>query len=191
MDNKEQKEKLRTQLREAYGRVTYAYTTQLKAVDLINNKNTDMQIKNNTMKVWQIILSAVSTGGILTTIIFDEKLLAFFASILSACSLGLNLYLKNFEFDKMAKIHKNTANELWFIRERYVSLLTDLDSLSIEQIKNIRDSLQVESYTIYKTAPKTDSTAYTLAQNALKDEEEQFFTNEELDKMLPQHLRLK
>lgn len=182
MNNQQQVGKLRTQLREAYGRVTYSYTTHLKAVDLLNEKN-------NKMKRYQIYFSAISTGGFLGSFIFDERILTFVAGLVSAFSLGLNLYLKNFELDKLSKEHQITANELWLVREKYVSLLTDLDALSLDQIESIRNELQDISYNIYKTAPKTDSYSYSKAQAALKDEEEQFFSDEELDKMLPKHLR--
>lgn len=40
-----------------------------------------------------------------------------------------------------------------------------------------------------KKTPKTNSKSYTEAQKALKNEEEQFFTNEELNQMSPSHLR--
>ncbi|WP_268939705.1 hypothetical protein [Pediococcus acidilactici] len=36
-----------------------------------------------------------------------------------------------------------------------------------------------------------NNSGYKLAQRALKSEEEQFFTEEELDKILPDHLRRK
>lgn len=182
MDAKQQVRKLRIQLREAYGRVTYTYTTHLKAVDLLNEKN-------NKMKRYQICFSAISTGGFLGSFILDERILTFLAGLVSAVSLGLNLYLKNFELDKLSKEHQITANELWLVREKYVSLLTDLDVLTLEQIENSRNELQDISYNIYKTAPKTDSASYAKAQAALKSEEEQFFSDEELDKILPKHLR--
>ena len=47
----EQKEKLRAQLREAYGRIVYSNTTHLKAVD-------KLILKNNRMKSCQIALPA-------------------------------------------------------------------------------------------------------------------------------------
>lgn len=46
-----------------------------------------------------------------------------------------------------------------------------------------------KTHEAYKNAPKTNSKSYESAQKALKSEEEQFFTEEELDKMLPEHLR--
>ena len=41
----------------------------------------------------------------------------------------------------------------------------------------------------YCAAPLTDGKSYAAAQAALKTNEEQFFTQEELNKMLPAHLR--
>ncbi|MCR0367253.1 hypothetical protein MKD15_20865 [[Clostridium] innocuum] len=46
-----------------------------------------------------------------------------------------------------------------------------------------------ESSEIYGAAPLTDGKSYAAAQAALKTNEEQFFTQEELNKMLPAHLR--
>jgi len=42
---------------------------------------------------------------------------------------------------------------------------------------------------VYSDSPKTSSKSYKETQKALKVEEEQFFTNEELDQLLPPELR--
>ena len=89
------------------------------------------------------------------------------------------------------KQHILAADELWLIREKYVTLMTDFDILSTEDIIATRDTLLQETYEIYKKTPKTNSKSYTEAQEALKNDEEQFFTNEELNQMLPSHLRKK
>lgn len=75
------------------------------------------------------------------------------------------------------------------LREKYISLLTDFCILDENKIVDLRDDLQVQTYEIYKQSPKTDTKSYGDAQKALKYEEEQIFTYEELDKMLPLHLR--
>ena len=54
-----------------------------------------------------------------------------------------------------------------------------------------RDELQIMTAEVYKTAPKTDSKSYSAAQKALKKDEEQFFSREELNLLLPEHLREK
>lgn len=183
MDSSEQREQLKAQLREAYGRVVYSYTTHLKTVDILISRN-------NKMKSCQIALSAITTGGFLSTFIFNEGFLKFVTGLASVLSLGLNIYLKNFELDTLSKEHQITANDLWLIREKYVSLLTDMDSMTIEHIINSRDLLQKDSYKVYKTSPKTDSNSYSMAQKSLKTEEEQFFTDEEINQILPKHLRI-
>ncbi|MBW8831485.1 MAG: hypothetical protein JF606_19115 [Burkholderiales bacterium] len=42
---------------------------------------------------------------------------------------------------------------------------------------------------IYRGASRTDSKAYAAAQRALKDQEELFFSESELDHLLPKQLR--
>lgn len=172
---------LEIQLREAYGRVTYTYTTHLKQAGRIISKN-------KHLKCVHIGLSAVTTGGFLSTI---NNISTIIAGLYFTISLGLNLYFKNFNLVEEAKNHQIIADKLWLIREKYISLLTDLNRLSINDITNERDKLMNETHETYINAPKTDNTNYKLAKKALKSEEEQFFSEEELDKMLPDHLRKK
>ncbi|ECV6997097.1 hypothetical protein F3N45_15760, partial [Listeria monocytogenes] len=63
------------------------------------------------------------------------------------------------------------------------------ETLSIKEIVVTRDILREETYIIYSESPKTDKKSYSESQKALKNEEEQFFTEVELDKMLPLQLR--
>ncbi|WP_317912481.1 SLATT domain-containing protein [Carnobacterium maltaromaticum] len=182
MSDLQQKEKLEIQLREAYGRVTYTYTSHLKFMNRLNKKN-------KILRYSQITLSAISTGGFLGTIIFDKIMLTIIAGFFSAILLALNLFFKNFELDEESKQHGMAADKLWLIREKYVALLTDFGTLSIDEIVLTRDILREETYIIYSESPKTDKKSYSESQKALKNEEEQFFTEVELDKMLPLQLR--
>lgn len=178
----QQKQNLEVQLREAYGRVTYTYTAHLKLMNRLDKKN-------KCLKYLQITLSAITTGGFLGTLIFDERILTFFAGLVSAVSLGLNLYFKDFKLAEDSKQHQIASDKLWLIREKYITLLTDLEILSLDEITLERDRLRDATHVIYMESPKTDSKSYSEAQNALKNEEEQFFEEEELDRMLPKHLR--
>ena len=180
--NQPHTEALETQIREAYGRLVYTYTTHLKQAERLTNRN-------RYVKYWQIGLSAVTTGGILTAIISNQVLLTWLSGIVSTILLGLNLYIKDFNLADDIRQHRSTADGLWIIREKYVSLLTDLETLSEEKIISIRDKLQEQTAEIYKSAPVTDAKSYNAAQKALKKDEEQFFTASEIDKMLPEHLR--
>jgi hypothetical protein len=63
------------------------------------------------------------------------------------------------------------------------------DGLDVSAIRTERDKLNTILSDIYLSAPRTDSDAYTAAQIALKEQEELFFSDSELDRLLPNNLR--
>lgn len=176
------KKDLRVQVREAYGRLVYTYTTHLKQVEQLTKKN-------QRIKYWQIALSAISTGGFLGALITNQIIMTWIGGIVSTALLALNLFFKDFNLADDIKKHRTTADDLWIIRERYISLITDFDVLNEEIIIQRRDELQDRTAEIYRVAPSTNSKSYSAAQKALKEDEEQFFMASEIDKMLPKHLR--
>lgn len=177
------KEALKIQLREAYGRIVYTYTTHLKKMNRLDKNH-------RLIKYIQIILSAISTGGFIGTMITDQFVLTCVGGIFSTALLILNLYFKDFNLTDESKQHRIASDNLWLIREQYISLLTDFDVLSEDDIIAKRDELQKMTFEVYNKSPKTDTKSYNAAQKALTSEEEQFFTPEEIDRMLPAHLRI-
>ncbi len=59
----------------------------------------------------------------------------------------------------------------------------------MDEVRQQRDRLNATLEDIYKAAPRTNNKAYAAAQKALKEAEELFFTDEELNNMLPKQLR--
>lgn len=180
--NSQHRAGLLIQLKEAYGKVVYTYTSHLKQVNSLENRL-------KLIKYAQILLSALSTGGFLGAIITNENVYTIIAGFFSTVLLAFNLFFKNFNLESEMKQHIFAADELWLIREKYVSLMTDFDVLGDNAIVSMRDTLLNETYNIYKKSPKTNSRSYSKAQKALKNNEEQFFSDEELNQMLPSHLR--
>lgn len=125
-----------------------------------------------------------------TSIITDQFFLNCIGGIFSIALLFLNLYFKDFNLAEESKQHRIASDNLWIIREQYISLLTDFEILSENEIVSKRDKLQKMTFEVYKMSPKTDVKSYKDTQKALKSEEEQFFTPDEIDKMLPAHLRI-
>lgn len=173
---------IESQIREAYGRVTYSQTSRDKSIHRLEKLN-------NQIKLWQIILSALTTGSIVTTLLSNKTISTIVAAVLSTMLLILNSYVKNFELVEEANKHKSASDILWKIREEYVSLLTDFEDLSLEEIRKKRDDLQLRTHEVYMNYPRTDSRSYKLAQKALKTEEEQSFSDNEIDVMLPHSIR--
>ncbi|MBI6543139.1 SLATT domain-containing protein [Proteus vulgaris] len=177
---------LEGQLRECYGRVVYTHKTHEKCADIL-------QKKLSCMKNLQLLFLAISTGSFITTVMGDAKIGAIIGSILSAILLFLNSYLKDYDLSTIAQKHRQAAGEMWLIRERYLSLLIDLkmQTKSIEEVLNERDALMIELATIYCGAPSTNYKAYSMAQKALKELEDMTFSDEEIDKFLPNELKRK
>lgn len=174
--------KLESQLREAFGRVVYTQTCHNKISERLTRRD-------NNIKIAQIVFSAMTTGGFITTIVCDDTVVKFIGAIISFLLLIFNSYTKNFNLIEKAEAHKNAANLLWKVREEYVSVLTDFEILGLDKIISIRDDLQNRTYEIYNNSPRTDKKSYLQAQKSLKTEEEQTFSEKEIDVMLPNSIR--
>lgn len=173
---------LYNQIEEAYGKVVYTYTTQVIHAGRLHTKYT-------ALKWGQLILSAVSTGGFIGVLISNQILLTWLGGICSTILLVLTAYFKDSDLSAIYKLHLDTSNKLWLLREQYLSLLTDFPTLPREDVVSRRDDLQERVAAVYASAPLTDNKSYSLAQKALKENESQFFSRQELNKMLPETLR--
>lgn len=175
---------LEAQIRECFGRVAWSYKTQEKCADILNKRN-------NRFKILQIILSAITTTGIIVTVLGDKKWVGILSALISTTLLALNTYLKNYDIGKIAQKHSDCASNLWNIRETYLSLLTDIkaEAITIDEIIKRRDLLQNKLFNIYLGAPRSINKAYDEATKALKTNEELTFSDEEIDMFLPTELK--
>lgn len=170
------------QLREAYGKLTYTYTAHNKMANRMENTAKEVAFT-------KILLSSLSTGGLLGILLSDKYWLKVVTALISTILLATNLYFKDSQVTREISEHRKASDSLWVLREQYLSLMTDFNKLSIDRIVLHRDRLMKDVSHVYATTPRTDSKSYAETQRALKNEEEQFFTDEELDRMLPKHLR--
>lgn len=177
------KAKLQAQLREEYGKVTYTYTCFTKSIQILKNRD-------KAINIVQIILSALSTVGFVSLWNTDCFWVKFTSTVVSAVLLALTLYTNRFRLSDDIRSFTQGSDELWKIRADYISLLTDMEQLSNEEIVKRRDELIERTDGANRKYPKTSAKSYKKAQKALKSEEEQFFSDDELDMMLPKHLRI-
>lgn len=178
------KQLLEAQLRECYGRVVWSHKTQEKCADIIFKRN-------NYLKWLQIFFSTLITTGLVVSVFGDVLWVNIVSSLISAVLLLLNTYLKNNDLGAISQKHSGAANELWNIRECYLSLITDLKmgDVDVKTIRDRRDKLQGKLVGIYKGSPRSISKAYKEATKALKKNEEMTFSDEEIDCFLPKELR--
>ncbi|MDP3189276.1 SLATT domain-containing protein [Limnobacter sp.] len=175
---------LEGQLRECYGRVVYSHKTHEKCADILLERQ-------GHIKLAQIIISAVVTGGIVSTFFDAGKVGATISAVLSTGLLALNAYTKNYDLGEIAQKHRQAGADLWIVREKYLSLLTDIrtGNVSLDSIRTRRDVLLDELHAVYVGAPSTNFKAYCRAQESLKKLEDMTFSDEEIDAFLPKELK--
>ncbi|EFK3452568.1 SLATT domain-containing protein [Escherichia coli] len=183
-DTPESRRVLEGQIRECYARVVYSHKTHEKCSDILLSRL-------SSIKFWQIILSALTTGGFLATFFGAGEVGTGVGIVVSTLLLILNAYTKDYDLGELAQKHKQAANEIWLIREKYLSLLTDLamGEKPIEQLQSERDSLLESLHSVYSGSPSTTFEAYKKAQDALKNKEDLTFSEEEIDAFLPKELK--
>jgi hypothetical protein len=175
---------LEGQIRECFARVVYAHKTHEKQGDICATTL-------RRFKIAQIALAAITTSGALAVLFTEDFTLKLITALVSLISLFVTGYMKGFDPGATAQKHRDTAADLWAIRESYLSLLTDLASGAITEdvARERRDNLQGALAAIYKSAPGTTSKAYGKAQEGLQKLEDYTFQPGEIDKFLPEPLK--
>jgi hypothetical protein len=166
-----------------YGRAAYTHKTHEKMADGYIRRY-------RLIKTVEIGLSALAAGSLLIAVFGDSRAGTIVGAVLSTVLLGLTLYFKEATLGEQAQKHTVVGSKLWGVRETLLSLLVDMhDGRAVEDVRAERDRLNAILEDVYKGAPRTDGKAYATAQRALKSDQELFFTDEELDRMLPKRLR--
>ena len=181
MDSSDYRERLRGQIEESYGKLSYTYQTQQEAATL-------KRTMANCISNGQIFLTAVSTCGLITVLFGQGGNGAIVAAIASAIALAINLYARGTKLPEEAEDHVCCANRLWVVLQDYESLLTDFDDLEVGEIRRCRDLFIENQAEIYAEAPRTSNRAYKKARKRLKNGHQSFEPGE-IDKLLPSRLR--
>ena len=183
-DSPESVQVLEGQLRECFGRVVYSHKTHEKCADILLKRL-------SSMKLSLIVLSAITTIGCFSVLFGSERIGSIIASLVSAILLCLTLYAKDYNLAELAQKHRQAANDIWLIREKYQSLIIDLviGGKPLETIQQERDVLMEDLHSVYSGAPSTTYKAYKKAQQSLKYNEEMTFSDEEIDTFLPSELK--
>lgn len=175
---------LEEQVRECYGRVVYTHKTQEKRADIL-------LARLGWIKFAQISLSIITTGGFLFAFFGYSSVTAIIGGVCSTVLLFINTYTKDHDLGQIAEKHRRAAADIWIIRERYLTLITEvrIGNKPHEEISAQHEALLVQLHSIYAGAPSTNYKAYEQAQTALQEKEEMTFSSKEIDDLLPENLR--
>jgi hypothetical protein len=170
-------------IKDSFGRVVWTHKVHEKQVEIYS-------ICADILDWCTILFSALTTAALLYVLMEPETrlnlsvVLSFLALIARLIQLVFNPRVKK-------DSHKVTAKQLWFIKEKYINLISDIidGSIPADIIIKKRDNLTEELNTIYINALPTNSLAYKRATKALKVNDEHSFYNNEVDKFLPVGIR--
>jgi len=173
-------------IRESFGRVVYAHKTHEKDAEISSRCRSRVKWIN-------IILTTLTSGALIKIIITNQMTFIYLSASLSAITLAFIIFQLSFNPEERAERHRQSAKELWYIREKYVNLMADIvdERINDDTVTTRRNEIIEELKLIYKFAPTTSSKAYKKAQKALKINEELTFTNDEIDQFLPDELKFK
>ena len=151
-------DEVKKQIIEAAGNIQYTYMAHWIIVNRLKKQYW-------SIKVVQIVLTALSAGGFLASLVSGVLQLSWIGGLTSVVALGINLYILNFNLPDNIKKHTDAANELWEVRAKYKSLIVDFDDIEISEARMRRDDLIKVVSDINKKFPGTDAKSFREAQN--------------------------
>lgn len=171
-------------IRESFGRVVYTHKTHEKAVDHLTSRVT-------FFKWAELVLIVLTTGSTINVLLGAGATYEITSAILASFTLLVSIYQFRFNPEQLIQAHRTCAKKLWFVREKYIALISDICDNAIDSTtaRQKRDALAQEVYSIYENAPDTNSKAYDAARDALKANEEMTFSDREIDEFLPVSMR--
>jgi hypothetical protein len=172
-------------IREVYGRLVYSHKT--------HEKERERLATFGTASKWiNIALSAFTFGGVAAALGTDVFFWKMASAVLAVASAGFAVFQLSFDPARSAEAQRTSAKRLLEVRNRFELLIADVLSgeLSPADIRQRRDNLTEMANDAYRSAPDTSAAAYKRAQKALGIDDEMSFEQGEIDRFLPEALRL-
>ncbi len=174
------------------------------ANSVFTHKVQEIAAENQGKKAFYIkIANILIVFVVLVTLFFQTKfpqiiLLTYIGAGITIGEIIFLIVQLTFSFDDKKLTHKNSALKFLGLRDNYRLLITDIMNGNITKKELIarRDSLQNEYRIICELAPPTGKDEYNEAQKRLTKRglvqgEEFTWSDEEIDRFLPEELRFK
>lgn len=172
-------------IRESFGRVVYSHKTYEKEFEI-------QESNSRWLKIANLVILSIGSTGLVSTLISNNQFVLIISSIFTFLGLALAIFQMSFNPEEKAFKYKQTAHQLWQVREKYSCLIADImnDKITEDEAMKKRDQLLCDLDLIYKNSLPTSSDAFQKASVALKTNEEFTFSDTEINKFLPKDLWL-
>ncbi len=171
-------------VRQNYATVVWTHKIQEKQGDLD-------QKKYHAMEVINIICALLTTAGVVG-MFFESCIWVKLATALcSFATIFCGAYFKSFNVQETIEKHRIAAQKLLEIRNKMILLIAkiQLKNGRADELMKEYEILLNELHRIYETAPSTSNKAVDEATTALFDKQDYTFSDNEIDRFLPNDLR--
>ncbi|MBQ9345407.1 MAG: SLATT domain-containing protein [Kiritimatiellae bacterium] len=171
-------------VRDIFVRTVWSHKIQEKQADIYQKQYKCMETIN-------ILCASLASIGILSSIRHGELWIKIISAVLSFATVFIGTYFKSFSPNKLARVHKETANKLLIVRNEFTCLLTSikLKNKSVEELEDRYRALMEKANEVYKDASTTTDKAVDLAKKGLQVKGDNTFSEEEIDSYLPAALQ--
>lgn len=168
---------LENEVKRSFANVCWSHKIQIKEAECLKVQGLIMDITLITLSALISILGCVN-------IMVPHLGWSIISLILSAVLTGLTIFSKSFKFEERRQSHKQSADSLWLVREKYVSLIVDIHNQvsPIEELMHRREALLELTAELYAKAPQTGRDAYENAKKAI-DAGEAVFEEGEIERL--------
>lgn len=178
-------------VRQTFANTVFTHKVQEIAAELQEKRAFRVKITNIVLV--SIVLILLFFQALYSNVI----LFSYIASGIAVAEIIFLVIQVSFSFEQRMLMHKNSALKYMGLRDSYRSLITDImnESITSDALLARRDALQREYQVISDLAPQTGVKEYTEAQKRLNkrgaaEGEEFTWSDEEIDRFLPETLRL-
>ena len=117
----------------------------------------------------QIVLSAVSTAGLISVFIADNKIGTIIGTVCSALLFAISTYIKDKDILSNSKDHIKTSEKLFLLREKYKTLLATCDDKTVQELETLIQQYTEKTEEVYLSALPYQTRDYEEASSAIKD----------------------
>lgn len=172
------------QIRQIFASIVWTHKIQEKQAESYRKKY-------KRMDATKIVLSALTSSGIVSVLFVDNFWLKVVSAILSSISLFISIYCESYDLKTEANIHKATALSLFKLRENTISILSDIKckKLTYDEIIVKKNLVYDEYFKICNNAKDTDVKSVDKACKDLNVRKDNTYNDEEIDSFLPIAIR--
>lgn len=171
------------EVRQKFASVVWTHKIQEKQADID-------AARYRYLKTTNIVCSALTSCGIMSTAFFSEGWVKILTALLSFVALFTAAFLRNFDLKESEVSHKHAANKFVIIRNRLLHVIGELKMAGdFEKISDEYDAIVADLEELYENAPSTTNHAVRKASIALKCNREYSYSDGEIDCFLPPAFR--